>query len=95
MPQHTAPASIAERAVTMPFSRSLPAGNATPAWNTAHRLASQNASFSVQPWTFSRVSAAAPQPYSKTLTAIIASHGSHTIQARERPMMSCGVSPMR
>jgi hypothetical protein len=58
-------------------------------------LASQNASDSVQPYFSSRVPSTAPQPYSNTLTAIMAIHGSQTIQLRERPMMSCGVSPMR
>src|SRR6266567_5724327 len=38
---------------------------------------------------------AAPNPYSNTLIASIASQGSHTIQLRERPSISRSVSPMR
>ncbi|WP_279581032.1 hypothetical protein [Fodinicola feengrottensis] len=90
-----APTTIAARAEMMFFSRSRPAGNATAAWKTAHRLAIQKTSPMDQPYDFSRVVVAAPQPYSKTLTAIMAIQGSHTIQLRERPMMSLGVSPTR
>jgi hypothetical protein len=58
-------------------------------------LASQNTSPNDQPYFFSSVPTTAPQPYSKTLTANIAAQGSQTIQVRERPMMSRGVSPTR
>ncbi len=87
--------SIAAFADTIPFSRSLPAGKATPAWNTTQTLASQKTSPSDQPYFFSSVPTTAPQPYSKTLTANMAAHGSQTIQVLERPIRSCGVSPTR
>src|SRR2546421_11384923 len=91
MPLNTAPTSIAVLAETTLRSLSRPAGNAPPAWNPAHMLASQNASDSVQPYFSSSVPSTAPQPYSNTLTAIMATQGSQTIQLRERPMMTVSV----
>jgi hypothetical protein len=41
------------------------------------------------------VSSAEVNAYSDELMAIIAIHGSHTIHARDRPMMSRSVSPIR
>ncbi len=93
--ERTAPISMAARGERMPFSRSLPAGKATPAWKNAQIDSSQNVSPMLQ-WCASRMDfAAAPYPYSYTLTAIMAIHGSQIIQARDLPRSSRSVSPMR
>jgi hypothetical protein len=89
----TAPVSIAAFAETIPFSRSRPAGNAIPAWNTAQMLTSQNVWVSVQPCWCSRVFSAAPKPYSNTLTPIMASQGIHIIQDLDLPISCSGDCP--
>ena len=94
-PDSAAPASIAARADTIPFSRSHPAGNPTEAWNIAHTDSSQNVCDWLQPCACSRASSAAPKPNSNTLTAIVAIQGSQTIEARDLPRMSRSVSPTR
>src|SRR4029450_6038391 len=48
-----------------------------------------------QPWASDSVSSAEVNAYSDELMAIIAIHGSHTIDARDRPRMSRSVSPIR
>ncbi|WP_232667166.1 hypothetical protein [Pseudonocardia sp. TRM90224] len=60
MAVNTAPSSMAERAERMSRSRSRPAGNAMPAWNTAQIVTIQKASPRVQPCTACSVFAAAP-----------------------------------
>ena len=56
----TAPANIAALAETMPFSRSFPAGKATPAWKKAQMESSQNVWDILQPCASRRASSAAP-----------------------------------
>lgn len=95
MPESTAPASMAVRADTIPFSRSQPVGKPTAAWNIAHTDSSQNVCDRLQPCACSRVPSAAPKPNSNTLTAMVAIQGSQTIEARDLPRMSRSVSPTR
>ncbi len=66
-----------------PFSRNQPAGKATPAWKNTQTLRIQNVFDCVQPCAWDSVSSAEPYAYSKTLIAIIASHGSQIISLRE------------
>ena len=56
----TAPASMAALAETIPFSRSLPAGKATPAWKKAQMESNQNVWDMLQPCASRRVSSAEP-----------------------------------
>jgi hypothetical protein len=79
----------------VPFSRILPAGNATPAWKKIHTPSSQKMWAPCQLCASDRVSSAEVKAYSDELIAIIATQGSHTIQPRDRPMMSRSVSPTR
>src|ERR1700750_827033 len=82
-PVQTAAVSIAVRTDSAPVSRSRPAGKATAGWNTARRVTIQNAWLVLQLlWSLS-VSDAAPKPYSNTLIASMAIHGSQIIQERE------------
>ena len=56
----TAPASMAALAETIPFSRSFPAGKATPAWKKAQMESNQNVWDMLQPCASRRVSSAEP-----------------------------------
>ena len=66
----------------MPFSRSQPAGKATPAWKNTQTLRIQKVLLLVQPCAVESVSSADPYAYSKTLMAIMATHGSTTMSVR-------------
>ena len=90
-----APIIIADRADNLPLSRSRPAGKATAAWKSTQTPSSQKMWAPCQPCASESVSSAEVNAYSDELMAIIAIHGSHTIHARDRPMMSRSVSPIR
>src|SRR5690242_20021208 len=90
-----APSNIAERADSLPLSRIWPTGNATAAWNITHTPSNQKMWAPCQPCASDSVSSADVNAYSEELMAIIEIHGSHTIQARDRPRMSRSVSPTR
>ena len=91
----TDPMYIAFRAVRIPFSRIQPVGNEIPAWKNVHTLRIQKVLLVLQPCLAERTSSADPYAYSKTLMAIIATHGRYTMNLREWPRSSRSVSPTR
>ena len=87
--------NMARLAVSIPFSRIQPAGNAIPAWKKTQTLRIQKVLLCVQPCASERIPPPNRMRTRTTLMAIIAAHGRYTMSLREWPRMSRSVSPTR